>query len=71
MIKVGSMVGEYQITDLYGLYCIAKSMVSSNKYVVWNIDCDYNGVNTGRYFDDEDLALEKFVCLVVAKHDLI
>ncbi|MGN0589830.1 MAG: hypothetical protein ACI4KO_09855 [Ruminiclostridium sp.] len=66
MLKIGSEVKGYIIHAISNMTVLASSSSPTcpEKYVVWDLDYDGEGVNTGRYFTTIDEALEKFNKLV-------
>jgi len=58
-VDVGTVIQNRKIYAMNDNYCIAESITDYEEYVVWNIDHDRCGVNSGRYFKDKmDAELE-------------
>lgn len=49
-IHVGSVIQNYAVFGVWNDYCIAENTNAPEPYVVWKIDRDGFGVNSGRYF---------------------
>ena len=61
-IRVGTVIQGYKILGIVRNRCIAErvSKLDCDDYVVWNVDYDESGVNSGRYFKDYNSALSTF-----------
>lgn len=68
MIEVGNYVGTYQIQTIAKGYCYAErtKKINVSDYVVWSVDHDGNGVNTGRYFESRTEAIRRYQELITA-----
>ena len=66
MLKVGSEVKGYIIEAIANRTVLASSSSATcpEKYVVWDLDYDGEGVNTGRYFTTIVDAITKYNELV-------
>ena len=66
MLKVGSEVNGYIIEAIANRTVLASSSSEAcpEKYVVWDLDYDGEGVNNGRYFTTIDEAVTKYNKLV-------
>lgn len=66
MLKVGSVVKGYIIKAIANRTVLAysSSPTCPEKYVVWDLDYDGEGVNTGRYFTTIVDAMAKYNKLV-------
>ena len=53
-IHVGATVQNYTVFGVWNDCCIAENPNAPDPYVVWNIDRDGFGVNSGRYFTSID-----------------
>lgn len=65
-IYIGTEIQGYIITVISHNYCFAERInkVGCDDFVVWSIDNDRKGVNTGRYFSSWNPALQKFISLI-------
>lgn len=61
-IRVGTVIQGYKILGIVRNRCIAERVnkLDCDDYVVWNVDYDESGVNSGRYFKDYNSALSIF-----------
>lgn len=61
-IRVGTVIQGYKILGIVRNRCIAERVnkLDCGDYVVWNVDYDESGVNSGRYFKDYNSALSIF-----------
>ena len=61
-IRVGTVIQGYKILGIVRNRCIAERVnkLDCDDYVVWNVDYDESGVNSGRYFKDYNSALSTF-----------
>ena len=61
-IRVGTVIQGYKILGIVRNRCIAERVIKldCDDYVVWNVDYDESGVNSGRYFKDYNSAFSTF-----------
>ncbi len=66
MLVIGSKVNGYTIEAIENRTVLAfnHSTTCPERYVVWDLDCDGDGVNTGRYFNARDEAEVRYKELV-------
>lgn len=63
MVTIGQKFGNYTVIANYrNEIVLAKSddEGTPEPFVIWNVDADGNGVNSGQYFTDDDAATEVF-----------
>lgn len=53
-IQIGTEIQGYKIYGIHNNHCIAKRPAPCEQWVIWTIDSDRNGVNTGRYFESQE-----------------
>lgn len=64
-IHVGATIQNYAVFGVWNDCCIAENLNAPEPYVVWNIDRDGFGVNTGRYFTSIDDAQKCFAEIAI------
>lgn len=52
MINIGTRIHNYIVIAAANGYVLAANSMAADRFVVWSVDKDGHGVNTGRYFDD-------------------
>lgn len=65
MVKIGTIIGGFEVYGICGRYCIAKSTSQKTEalYVVWTIDTEMNLVHTSKCFTDQMDAEWEFASL--------
>lgn len=60
MINIGTQIGSYVITAIVNGVVMAESKTAPEPFAVWRMDCDGNGVNSGRYSAEREDAEWEF-----------
>lgn len=65
-ISIGTIISGYRILGIYKNRCIAERVnkISCDDYVVWQIDEDMQGVNSGKYFEFYEFAKAYFMSVM-------
>lgn len=71
-IYIGTEIQGYIITVISHDYCFAERInkVGCDDFVVWSIDNDRKGVNTGRYSSYRNSAFRKFISLIACERGI-
>lgn len=64
-ITIGSIIEGYRVEKMCNLFVYAERInpINCDDYVVWNIDYNGCGVNTGRYYSNRIRAIENYISL--------